>query len=111
LGTGDVTININGACQWKGAAEDDESDAEFHANGNEVRHVTAEVVQLGTGLNRGVLETTLEDRRDCDTHPEPATIPEGSVKSRRSDLDVSRRSSYLEMDRIKSFLGRHKGYP
>jgi hypothetical protein len=36
LGTGDVTIDINRACQWTGAAEDDESDAEFHANGDEV---------------------------------------------------------------------------
>jgi hypothetical protein len=77
LGTGKVTIDINGACQWTGAAEDDVTDAEFHANGNEVRRVTTEVVQSGTGLNRGVLETTLEDR----WNPEPAIVLEGSVKS------------------------------
>jgi hypothetical protein len=82
LGTGDVTIDINGACQWTGAAEEDISVEEVHANGDEVRRVTPEVVQSGTGLNRGVLETTLEDRWNCDTHPEPAIVPEGSVKSR-----------------------------
>jgi hypothetical protein len=109
LGTGDVTIDINGACQWTGAAKEDVSDAEVHANGNEVHGVTPEVVQSGTGLNRGILETTLDDRRNCNTHPGPAIAPEGAVKSRRSVLDVARRSSYLEMDRIKSFLDRHNG--
>ena len=105
LGTGDVTIDINGACQWTGAAEDDVSDAELHGNGDKVRRVTAEVVQSGTGLNRGVLETTLEDR----WNPEPAIVLEGSVKSQRWVVDMSRRSSYLEIDRIKTFLDCHKG--
>jgi hypothetical protein len=40
--------------------------AEFHAEGDEDRHVTTEVVQSGTGLNRGVLEKALEDRWSCD---------------------------------------------
>jgi hypothetical protein len=31
------------------------------------------------------------------------------MKSRRLVLDMSRRSSYLEIDRIKTFLDRHKG--
>jgi hypothetical protein len=109
LGAGKVTIDINGACQWTGAAEDDVTDAEFHADGDEVRHVTTEVIQSGTGLKRGVPETTLEDLWNCNTHPEPAIVPEGSIKSRRLVLDMSRRSSYLEIDRIKTFLDRHKG--
>jgi hypothetical protein len=109
LGTGDVTIDINGACQWTGAAEEDISVAEVHANGDEVRRGTPEVVQSGTGLNRGILETTSDDRRNCDTRPEPAMVPDGTVKSRRLVLDVARRSSYLKMDRIKSFLDCHNG--
>ena len=65
--------------------------AEFHAEGDEDRSVTTEVVQSGTGLYREVLEKTLEDRRNCNPemcfcahsnkHPASATVPEGSVKS------------------------------
>jgi hypothetical protein len=78
-----------------------------------------EVVQSLAGLNRGVLEKALEDRWNCDPgtcfctrpgkHPEPTIVPEGSVKSQRSVLDMSRRSSYLEIDRIKTFLDCHEG--
>ena len=93
LGAERVKVDINGACQWVEAAEDDVTDenAEFHADGDEDRHVTTEVVQSWTGLNRGVLEKALEDRWNCDPgmcfctppgkHPEPAIVPEGSVKS------------------------------
>jgi hypothetical protein len=121
LGAERVKVDINGACQWVEAAEDDVTDenAEFHADGDEDRHVTTEVVQSWTGLNPGVLKKALEDRWNCDPgtcfctrpgkHPEPTIVPEGSVKSQQSVLDMSRRSSYLEIDRIKTFLDCHEG--
>jgi hypothetical protein len=61
--------------------------AEFHAE-------DGEVVQSGTGLYRGVLEIFFEDRWNCNLEmcfrahlgkrPASTSIPEGSVRSRRS---------------------------
>ena len=80
--------------------------------------MTTEVVQSGTGLNRGVLEKALEDRWDCDPetcfcarpckHPDPAIVPEGSVKSRRSVLGMPRRSSHLKINRIGTLVDCHE---
>ena len=42
-------------------------------------------------------------------HPEPVTVLEGYVKSRRSMFDTSRRSCYLEINRIRVFVDRHEG--
>ena len=68
--------------------------AEFHAEDNEDRPVSTEVVQSGTGLYRGVLEIFFEDRWNCNLEmcfrahsgkrPASTTIPEGSERSRRS---------------------------
>ena len=72
------------------------------------------MVQLWTGLDRDVLETVLADwwNKDPGTcffkcpgkHLEPIIVPEGPVRSQHSVLDVSRRSSYLEIDQIGAFL-------
>ena len=46
LGAENVKVDINGACRWVGAAEDDVTDdnAEFHDEGDEDLQVTTEVV-------------------------------------------------------------------
>ena len=68
-------------------------------------------MQFWTGLDPEVLETALTDRWNKNPgtcfckcpgkHPEPVIVPEGPVRSQRSVLDVSWRSSYLEIDRIR----------
>jgi hypothetical protein len=92
--------------------------AEFHAECAEDRHVTTEVVQSGTGLNREVLEKALEDQWSCDPetcfrarsgkHPDPAIVPEGSMKSRRLVLYVPRRSSHLRINQIRTVMDCHE---
>jgi hypothetical protein len=81
--------------------------------------VAKEVVPSWTDLTRGVLEKALTDRWNQDPgvcfcripgkHPEPVTVPEGYVKSRRSVFDTSRRSCYIEIDRIRAFVSRYGG--
>jgi hypothetical protein len=80
--------------------------AEFHAEDDEDRPVSTEVVQSGTGFYRGVLEKIFEDRWNCNLEmcfrahsgkrTASTTIPEGSVKSRRS--------SHLRIGQIKTRL-------
>ena len=64
----EVEVDIDGVCQWAGAADDNvmNENAEVHADGDEDRHAAMEVVQSWAGLNRGELEKALEDRWNCD---------------------------------------------
>jgi hypothetical protein len=84
---------------------------------DEDRHAT-EVAQSGTGLNHKVLDTALANRREISPGtrsyeypgkiPDPVIAPERLVRSQCSALNISRRSSYLEIDRIREFLDYHE---
>ena len=111
-------INIDGACQGEGVAADDVTNDEFQIDGNEVCQEMREVVQPWTGLNRETLEKALENRWNCDPGtyfckplekpPEPVAVPEGSAKSQWLVLDMSRRSTYVEINPIVTFLDYHE---
>ena len=95
--------NIDGACQGEGVAADDVTNDEFQVDSNEVCQEMREVVQPWTGL------------KPPEKPPEPVAVPEGSAKSQRLVLDMSRRSTYVEINPIVTFLDYHDrergGYP
>jgi hypothetical protein len=109
-------------------AEEDDEDTEAESEAayeytesddvdDEDRHAT-EVAQSGTGLNNKVLDTALANRREINPGtcsyecpgktPDPVIAPERLVRSQCLALNKSRRSSYLEIDRIREFLDYHE---
>ena len=118
---GEDSVNDDGSRQGADTADNDGGDENVGngADDDEGRHVVKEVVPQWSNLTRGVLEKALTDRWNQDPgvcfcrvpekHPEPITIPEGYVKSRRSVFDTSRRLCYIEIDRVRAFVSRHNG--
>ena len=97
-------------------AEEDDEDNKAEVEAKDCHAI--EVAQSWTGLDHEELETASTDRPNMSPEtysckgsgktPELVVVPEGPVRSQHLVLDISQRSSYLEIDRIREFLDCHE---